>query len=125
MFTIHRITSTKNSTQGVLVKDANQILCYTLELPWLGNITGLSCIPTGQYQMHKIYTPQFRYHYSIPRVPGRTNIAIHQANWPSELKGCIALGETIASDAVYNSRSALKKLLEYTQNIETLIIRNI
>lgn len=44
-------------------------------------------------------------------VPNRTDIEIHPANYPSQLLGCIAVGESIDGDALGNSKSAFGHLM--------------
>ncbi|MBC5842644.1 hypothetical protein H8R23_14615 [Flavobacterium sp. F-380] len=77
-------------TQGVL--EWNGILvCYTIELPWLQNQRGVSCIPEGEYVLQKRFSPKFRWHMHLRNVPGRDFILIHPANdAKKELLGCIA-----------------------------------
>jgi len=43
-------------------------------------------------------------------VEGRTNIQIHNANKPEQLKGCIAPGTTAAPNAVGNSKNAMNQI---------------
>lgn len=69
---------------------------YSIECPWLDNKVNLSSIPDGVY----ICKPDY-YHggdypaVEITGVPGRTRILFHMANWPYQLKGCIALNARI------------------------------
>jgi len=92
--------------------------CYTLELPWLENRKGKSCIPEGTYRA------RFGIHYNdaspyrcieLFDVPGRSEIEIHIANKPSDLLGCIAPGRKLGGldgeRAVLASKAALQKLL--------------
>jgi len=65
----------------------------TLELPWKNNTTQISCIPDGEYEVEKTYSPSFRKNlWLIKNVPHRSGIRIHSANYVSELLGCIAPG---------------------------------
>ncbi len=65
---------------------------FTIEQPWNNNMAGASCIPEGSY----ICKPDFfhRGNYKsveITDVPGgRSRILFHKANWPHQLRGCIA-----------------------------------
>lgn len=81
---------TPKQTQGHLYI-GNRILA-TLELPWLGNKTGVSCIPSATYPGKK--TKSKRLGIVTPEifVPSRTGIRIHPANYASQLEGCIAPG---------------------------------
>jgi hypothetical protein len=64
---------------------------YSLELPWKDNLTQVSCIPEGRYELVKRWSPKFNRHLQIMNVSRRRNILIHPANDAMhELKGCIA-----------------------------------
>jgi hypothetical protein len=68
-----------------------KLLCCTLELPWLKNAKGKSCVPVGTYSMEYSYSPAFRRNtWRLLDVPGRDGILIHAANYTRQLKGCIA-----------------------------------
>lgn len=96
---IHLIRSTfdKKQTLGNLfVVEGTKILfqCKTLELPWLNNARGKSCIPPGSYPIELEYSPAFkRKLWELKNVPQRSEIKIHQANFFNQLRGCIALGD--------------------------------
>lgn len=98
-------------TQGILEwKDT--IICYTIELPWLGNQKQISCIPEGEYVLQKRFSTKFRWHLHLENVPGRDLILIHPANdAKKELLGCIATvnKHTGIGKGIY-SRKALGKL---------------
>jgi len=78
--------------------------CVTVELPWVDNKRGVSCIPAGTYSMHMREsgvvgrTTKWRYKYGwhIEDVPGRSLIMIHVANSIYDLDGCIGLGRDFA-----------------------------
>jgi hypothetical protein len=66
-------------------------VCDAIELPWLQNQPGLSCIPEGKYRIEMRYSRRFKTHMLLTGVPGRSLILIHPANNAvKELKGCIA-----------------------------------
>ena len=68
-----------------------RLITYTIELPWLDNLTQISCIPEGRYELVKSWSPKFNRHLQIMNVSRRSNILIHPANDAlHELKGCIA-----------------------------------
>lgn len=89
----------------------------TVENPWRGNTPYKSCIPAGVYPLQP---GTFRGQYpnlEIRAVPRRTSVEMHRANWPSELLGCIGLGETLSVNelgiwTVHGSRLALEALME-------------
>lgn len=63
----------------------------TLELPWLNNARGASCIPPGKYPIILQYSPAFkRKLWELHNVPNRSEVKIHAANFVRQLKGCIA-----------------------------------
>ena len=103
-------------TQGVLEWNGT-LICYTIELPWLGNQRRISCIPEGEYLLQLRFSPKFKWHFQLMDVPGRDLILIHPANDAKlELLGCIApvtvhtgIGKGSAS------RKALEKLKALTK----------
>ena len=98
-------------TQGVLEWNGT-IVCYTIELSWLGNQKRISCIPEGEYVVQKRFSAKFQWHLHLKNVPGRDVILIHPANEArTELLGCLApvtLHTGIGKGS--SSRKALKKL---------------
>ena len=98
-------------TQGVLEWNGT-IVCYTIELPWLGNQKRISCIPEGEYILQKRFSPKFKWHLHLMNVPGRDLILIHPANdAKKELLGCIAtVTKHTGIGKGINSRKALEKL---------------
>ncbi len=103
-------------TQGVLEWNGT-LICYTIELPWLGNQRRISCIPEGEYFLQLRFSPKFKWHFLLMDVLGRDLILIHPANDAKmELLGCIApvtkhtgIGKGSAS------RKALAKLKALTK----------
>jgi hypothetical protein len=84
------ITHSNNlCTIGKLGYD-NEIICQTIERPWLDNKVNISCIPAGIYQVKPVKSPKFGDTFEVCDVPGRTHILIHKSNRASELHGCIA-----------------------------------
>ncbi len=95
---ITRSMGDNHETLGVLTASNNgaKFSCKTLELAWKDNQHDISCIPKGQYQVK--YTFSFGllgWTYEIQNVPNRAGIRIHSANYYSQLKGCIALGNSV------------------------------
>ena len=77
-------------TNGLLYADG-QFVCSSIELPWLNNQHGISCIPEGSYTLLLRYSPKHGEHLEVENVPGRDLILVHPANNAlTELKGCIA-----------------------------------
>jgi Family of unknown function (DUF5675) len=79
-------------------------MCYTMERIEVA-------IPEGTYQAHKRDSKHFGMIVVGIDVPSRTNIEIHPANYPSQLEGCIAVGESIDSGALDSSRSAFDMMM--------------
>lgn len=88
---LYRVESSHYATFGVLVVNG-EVLCTTLELPWLDNTRNVSCIPEGTYQCHPVRSPKFGEVYEVKDVPGRSNILFHPGNLPRDTEGCIIPG---------------------------------
>lgn len=104
-----------NGTNGVLQwtrNDKEQIICYTIELPWLNNQHQVSCIPEGKYELQKRYSPKFGWHLQLMNVKDRDLILVHPANdAEKELKGCIAPVSLLTEEGKGSeSRVALGKI---------------
>lgn len=89
---------------GDIYLDSTQF-CFSLE-----NVDFL--IPAGEY-MGEIYdSPHNECEVILlRRVPDRTRIEIHPANWPFQLKGCIAPGMTKEKNGVGQSRVAFDAIM--------------
>lgn len=105
-----------NATLGVLT--FGDFECYTLELPWYNNAEDISCIPAGVYpaSIRKSTHNNSKLGHRViwlDDVPGRSCVQIHIANRPTELRGCIAVGERIDAKqpAVLSSLKAMRALL--------------
>jgi hypothetical protein len=93
----------------------------TIELPWLNNLAGRSCIPRGRYECVWRKSPRFGPCYHVLDVPGRSNILFHHGNYAgnralglkSDSSGCIILGVRHGvlggQKAVVNSKFARTK----------------
>lgn len=102
--------------------------CFTLELPWLENQRGISCIPKGKYKAFRRYSPKNGAVIEFAAVPDRSNIQIHAGNYTRQIEGCVLVGSSIAfldGDTVpdvANSKATLDKLLALLPNeFEVLI----
>lgn len=99
MIELIRRGSTDQGTPGDLYV-GGAWFCHTLELPWRENKVGMSCIPTGRYEIAIKRSPRFGRAYRLYSVPGRSEILIHSGNWAgdvalgyrSHVQGCILLG---------------------------------
>ena len=93
-----------------------ELICCTIERPWLGNKPYVSCIPAGTYTIRPAKSPKFGDTYQVCDVVGRTHILFHKANKASELHGCIApvssYGIMDFEWAGFDSKPAYNKLME-------------
>lgn len=96
------------------VRYEGQLVCSSIELPWLENKRSVSCIPEGRYELRKRYTERRQHHLMVANVPGRSGILIHPANnAQKELLGCIAPVTTLTGPGTGDqSRLANEKLKE-------------
>jgi len=98
-------------TQGVLEWNGS-LVCYTIELPDLGNQKRISCIPEGIYVLKARESAKLGWHLHLQKVAGRDLILIHPANdAKKELLGCIApVSQLTGIGKGSNSRKAMEKL---------------
>lgn len=86
-----------NGTRGKLY-NGQDFICETIERP--KDDKDFPCIPEGWYIAKRYNSPaNKRIVWQLEDVPHRTNIQFHIANWPYELKGCIAPGKEEATRA--------------------------
>lgn len=112
---IERFAYTPEGTFGRMT--INGYTLYTVEQPWNGNLVGASCIPQGVYECVPSYYHRGGYKaVEVTGVAGRSQIKIHKANWPHQLRGCIAPVSDFGcvSDMVggSNSSRAFKMFME-------------
>lgn len=110
--TVTRDRYTLKSTTGHL--DINGVHeCYLLEPP-RGDGSGKApfCILAGTYQGKMEYSHKFkRLLPEIKDVPGRTEIKLHDGNYPKDTEGCGLTGKHRDIDFVGFSDQALEQLL--------------
>ena len=79
-----------------------EFTCKTLELAWLDNATGVSCIPEGFYDVVPRSSKKYGDHLHVTGVDGRSLILIHWGNYAGsmnpktgkpDIRGCILLGK--------------------------------
>ncbi|KYP12951.1 DUF5675 family protein [Flavihumibacter sp. CACIAM 22H1] len=102
-----------SGTNGML-SCGNELICYTIELPWQQNKRWISCIPEQRYQLLLRYSKRHQLHLLLKDVPNRTLILIHKANNAlKELKGCIGVVRELTGPGKgINSALAFRKLLQ-------------
>lgn len=107
-------TYNPEGTNGNLINDGLG-LCHTIELPWLNNQHGISCIPEGRYELVKRWSDSKKWHLLVCNVPNRDLILIHPANDAlTELKGCIAPVTTLVGQGRgVDSRVVFNKLINW------------
>lgn len=100
-----------DGTNGKLYH-GEQLVCYTIELPWLQNRRNVSCIPEGTYTIRKRHTKTRGNHLIVEEVPDRSGILLHPANDALiQLKGCIAPVTQLSGPGLgSSSRKATEKL---------------
>lgn len=118
-----REASQDDGTYGILTLPDGSTF-HTLELPWLNNETGKSCIPPGTYKMEMRDSPKFGPVYEVKGVPNRSAILIHAGNTAgnadrglkSDVQGCILLGLSRGrisnQSAVLESKPALASFMQ-------------
>ena len=121
--TLKREIISNKATLGTLINPKGLEIAKTLELPFMDNKRGISCIPFGTYQCKKDNKGKYRY-WKILDVQGRTGIEFHNGNIAIDTDGCILLGQswTVMSDirkntgqmelAVTSSKTTFKRILE-------------
>tara|TARA_R100001224_G_scaffold44566_1_gene25715 strand:- start:4634 stop:5047 length:414 start_codon:yes stop_codon:yes gene_type:complete len=102
--------------------------CCTLELADNNNRRNVSCIPVGEYNVKPRTSEKFGNHYLVENVENRDYILIHPANYHTQLRGCIGVGQDFFDinkdgdhDITY-SRKTLAELLEIAPDGFNLII---
>jgi hypothetical protein len=129
--------SSSKGEYGKLYLDGT-FFCFTCEQRWNDNKIGSSCIPVGSYKLLPYDSPAhgvtvvfhnpllniFGTQSLIPRgTKGRSLCEIHNANWPFQLKGCIAVGKGLTDITpnglgVTNSVATFRELISELGNRE-------
>jgi hypothetical protein len=92
-FTLKREIISNKATLGSLFNDKGLELAKSIEPPFMDNKQEISCIPFGVYKCKKDNTGKYRF-WKVLNVEGRDAIEMHVANFASELRGCIAFGQS-------------------------------
>jgi hypothetical protein len=97
--------------------------CYTVERPWAGNRTFVSCIPEGVYRLRmrpsgvvaRTTDGKYTEGWEVTGVPGRTYIMLHIGNTMDDVEGCVApgldIGTVYGKWAVTDSTAAFRELM--------------
>jgi len=126
-----RDTHTDKSTIGKLYLNG-ELMCDTLENPYLDNQRNISCIPAGQYNVRlrlaRESATRDYLHLLVQEVPNRSYILFHIGNTAKDTQGCILVGLKRQQDFVSNSRLAMDLLMKEIINLGGedihLIIKN-
>lgn len=109
--TINRTGSTQNSISGTInvtsTVTSTTFSGHTLENrnPPNPNLP----VPPGTYPA-SMRTDHTVYRIELNGVPNASNIQIHNANYPSQLAGCFAVGTSALPDFVRNSVNAMNSI---------------
>jgi hypothetical protein len=106
---------------------AGAAVCVTLELPDKGNTHDVSCIPTGVYHAHRRFSDaNKREVFQLDNVPSRDDIEIHIGNWTTDTRGCILVGDAVASMkgrvAISDSGIAFDRFMSLANGFDEIII---
>lgn len=123
----------EKGTAGSLVLPDGTIF-NTVERPWLDNEPYISCVPEGTYPItleksdlvERLTKGKYVHAYTVNDVPGRTVIRFHQANYPSQLKGCIATGNAAFKGqipVVWSSGKDFERFMTAMDGVEVTHIR--
>lgn len=117
----------KDCTLGVVTDKNKEIICYSLELPWLDNKPEISCIPPGTYTV-SINNGEKK-GFRLNNVIGRRDILIHIGNTVKDSKGCLIWGSSAGKlggiDGVRDSTVTINSLLQKYPMGFILEIRNL
>lgn len=125
---LNRFAKSNQGTFGIWACPAFGFSCFSLELPWRNNATGISCIPTDTYIVKSRWSKKYGWHFHITNVKGRSWILLHSGNFAGDetlgyrthSHGCILLGKTKGllqgQQAILNSRITVRKFNNLMQN---------
>jgi hypothetical protein len=94
---IQRQHSGSDCTSGQISIEG-QVVAYTLERPWEGNIPLISSIPVGRYHGFVRTRTADRWRIELTDVPNRSNVQIHVGNFLADGVGCILIGSNLTAD---------------------------
>ncbi|OJW34628.1 MAG: hypothetical protein BGO54_07815 [Sphingobacteriales bacterium 46-32] len=108
---IERKLTSNNCIQGYLSINGSPI-CYTMELPYRGNINDISSIPKGKYDAVIRTDKKLGWKIELLNVPNREHIQIHLGNYTSDITGCTLVGKSINTDncSVGKSKDAIMEI---------------
>ena len=93
--TLSRAPSTPNETCGDWLSDSG-FAAKTIERIWLNDAPNISCEKEGEYLcLWQFSKAHGRNLYHLQTTDGRGGIEIHAANVADQLRGCIAIGDSL------------------------------
>jgi hypothetical protein len=124
-----RLDQSTRETLGHLTTDEDQVICYCVERPDLGNAPKVSRIPAGTYRVRKTYSPHLKaVTPELLDVPGRSSVRIHWGSYVENSEGCVLTATTFADlngDGVpdgQGSKKAFDKLMAVTPTEFVLVV---
>lgn len=108
---ILRTSENTGSVTGELYVNG-KFIAHTLELPWQNNKSYISSIPSGSYKAIVRYDKSDQWRLQLEGVPYRSGVQIHVGNYPSQIEGCVLVGNQVknAADSVSDSSLAYSEL---------------
>lgn len=125
---LKRLTLDQNLPQvGVLYWKA-QPAFVTLELPYMANVSSVSCIPAGHYFCKKVFnrTTNGGSHipvtFEVENVLDRSGILFHVGNNLGDTQGCILIGLKLGTNSpdgnlILDSKEGFQKFLALTKDV--------
>lgn len=78
-----------------------------------GKVYGLTAIPYGTYKILLVHSPKFKSLLPLLLdVKDFKGIMIHWGNTAYNSKGCILIGDSKGKGKIYNSKTAVRRLIE-------------
>jgi len=120
VITVLRTSENSKSVTGELLVNGS-FVCHTLELPWQGNISFISSIPSGNYSGKLRYDKDDKWRIELRDVPNRTGVQLHMGNYPTQIQGCVLVGDEVINfeNKVVKSASAYRRLRTLFYGSET------
>jgi len=117
-----RIERAEDGVFGVLTING-QVVCLTIERPWLDNQKNISCIPAGEYTCKRVDSPKFKETFEVLNVPTRNYILFHAGNTIEDSLGCIIpgskFGELRGKRAVLESNPAFIEFMTRLDGLDS------
>lgn len=111
---IIRKTESTDAMFGEIYWD-NVLVCVSMERTAVA-------IPVGTFPGCKRYSPHFARIVIGIDVPNRADIECHPANFPLQVRGCVAAGSVRDGDALDNSTAAFEKLMAIATQTFSVVV---